>query len=135
MSRTLTVVVSGVVGIGLGALGGQILFGGSAWNLIVWAIVAIAIGLLPTDRLTALLASGVYGYLLCAVFLYTANTCGAPVAQRILFALALALVGPVCSIALTLLARVVSRQLRGRRRGRQDARADALPTTRTPSDE
>ncbi|GAA4141543.1 hypothetical protein [Leifsonia shinshuensis] len=115
MNRTLTVVVSGAVGIGLGALSGRILFGGSAWNLIPWAIVAIAIGLLATDRLTALLASGVYGYLLCAVFLYTANASNTPQAQRILFALVLGLVGPVCSIVLTLLARVISRQLVRRR--------------------
>ena len=115
MSRTLTVVISGVVGIGLGALSGRILFGGSAWNLIVWAIVASAIGFLVTDRLTALLASGVYGYLLCAVFLYVANTSSTPQTQRILFALALALIGPLCSIAFTLLTRVISRLLVRRR--------------------
>lgn len=111
MTRTITVVLGGAVGIGLGALSGRILFGGSAWNLIVWAIIAIAIGLLRTDRLTALLASGVYGYLLCAVFLYAANTSHTPATQRILFALALGLVGPLCSIALTLLTRVMSRQI------------------------
>lgn len=116
MTRTVTVVLSGAVGIALGALSGRILFGGSAWNLIIWAIIAIAIGLLPTDRLTALLASGIYGYLLCAVFLYVANTSDTPVTQRVLFALALALVGPICSIALTLLTRLVSRQLVRRRR-------------------
>lgn len=116
MSRTLTVVAGGAVWIGLGALSGRILFGGSAWNLIVWAIVAIGIGLLPTDRLTALLASGVYGYLLSAVFLYAANTSSTPVLQRILFALALALIGPLCSIALTALTRLVHRPSVRRRR-------------------
>lgn len=116
MTRTLTVVLGGAVGVALGALGGRILFGGSAWNVILWAIIAIAIGLVAVDGLTAVLASGVYGYLLSAVFLYVANTSTAPVTQRILFALALALVGPICSIALTLLSRLVSRQLVRRRR-------------------
>lgn len=116
MTRTLAVVVAAVVGIGVGALSGRILFGGSAWNLILWAVLAIGIGLLPTDRLTAVLASGAYGYLLSAVFLYTANTGSAPVAQRILFALALALLGPVCSIALTALTRLLYRPSVRRRR-------------------
>lgn len=107
MTRTLTVILSGAVGIGLGALSGRILFDGSAWNLILWAIIAISIGLLPIDRLTAVLASGVYSYLLCAVFLYVANTSHTPVTQRILFALVLAVVGPLCSIAVTLLTRLV----------------------------
>lgn len=115
MTRTVTVVLSGAIGVALGALGGRVLFGGSAWNLIPWAIIAIAIGLFAVDRLTAILASGVYGYLLSAVFLYVANTSNAPVTQRIAFSLALALVGPVCSIALTLLTRLASRQ-RVRRR-------------------
>lgn len=115
MSRTLTVVISGLVGIGLGALSGRILFGGSAWNLIPWTIVALAIGLVAADRRTALLASGVYGYLLSAVFLYIANTSNTPMVQRFLFALMLALVGPVCAIALALLARLVAPRIsRGR---------------------
>ncbi|HEY4266586.1 MAG TPA: hypothetical protein VGM94_00200 [Galbitalea sp.] len=107
MTRLLTVVVSGVVGVGLGALSGRILFGGSAWNLIPWAIIAIAIGLVADDRRTALIASGIYGYLLCAVFLYVANTGTAPLTQRIVFALALGLIGPLCAIALTLISRIV----------------------------
>lgn len=118
MSRALTVFLSGAVGLGLGALSGRILFGGSAWNLILWAIIAIAIGLIATDQLTALLASGVYGYLLSAVFLYVANTSNTPIAQRVLFALVLALIGPVCSIALTLAARLI--RLRARRHRHSD---------------
>lgn len=107
MTRTLTVGISGAVGIGLGALSGRILFDGTVWNLIPWAIVAIAIGLIADHGRTALLASGVYGYLLVAVFLYAANTSNTPIAQRILFALVLALIGPVCSIALTVIARLI----------------------------
>ncbi|MGN6198676.1 hypothetical protein [Humibacter sp.] len=107
MTRILTVVVSGAVGVGLGALSGRILFDGTAWNMIPWAIVAIAIGLVTDNRRTALLASGTYGYLLVAVFLYAANTGNTPVAQRILFALALGLVGPVCTIALTVITRLI----------------------------
>ncbi|GAB3808905.1 hypothetical protein GCM10028798_35770 [Humibacter antri] len=107
MTRTLTVVVSGAVGVGLGALSGRILFGGTAWNLIPWAIAAIAIGLIVYDRRTALLASAIYGYLLVAAFLYAANTGNSTVAGRILFALALALVGPVCSITLTSIVRLI----------------------------
>jgi hypothetical protein len=107
MTRTLTIVLSGAVGIALGALSGRILFGGSAWNLILWAIIALAIGLFPTDRLTAVLAAGVYGYLLSAVFLYVANTSNTPVTQRVLFALTLALIGPLCSITLALLGRLL----------------------------
>ncbi|MCI0159395.1 hypothetical protein KNO15_22055 [Leifsonia shinshuensis] len=117
MSRTLTVILCGAIGIGLGALSGRILFGGSAWNLIPWAIVAIAIGLIPTNRLTALLASGIYGYLLVAVFLFAANTSNTPPAQRILFALTLALIGPLCSIALTLLTRLLRLRVLRRWRG------------------
>jgi hypothetical protein len=115
MTRTLTIVIGGAVGIGLGALSGRILFSGSALNLILWAIVAIAIGFVADDLGTAVLASAVYGYLLSAAFLYVANTSSTPVAQRILFALALALIGPVCSVALTLLARLVDRRIVRRR--------------------
>ncbi|WP_426623679.1 hypothetical protein ACPPVW_13815 [Leifsonia sp. McL0607] len=122
MTRTLTVVLSGAVGIGIGALSGRILFGGSAANLIFWAIIAIAIGIIAADRLTALLASGVYGYLLSAVFLYVANTSNTPLTQRILFALALALIGPICSVALTLLARLLYLQVLRRRRDPRTAR-------------
>lgn len=118
MTRVLTVVASGLVGVGLGAVSGRILFGGSAWNLIPWAIVAIVIGLIADDRRTALLASGIDGHLLSAVFLYVANTSNTPLAQRLLFALALALVGPICSIALTVLARLIYRRVvRPRPRG------------------
>ena len=107
MTRILTLVISGAVGAGLGALSGRILFGGTAWNMIPWAIIAIAIGLLADNGRTVLLASGIYGYLLVAVFLYTANTGNTPFAGRILFALALGLVGPVCSIVLTVITRLI----------------------------
>lgn len=114
MTRVRTVVISGLVGVGLGAFSGRILFGGSAWDLIPWAVVAVAIGLIADDRSTALLASGIYGYLLSVVFLYVANTGDTPLAQRVLFALALGLAGPVYSIAFTLIARLLRRAL-GRR--------------------
>jgi hypothetical protein len=65
--RILGIVISGLVGAGIGALSGRILFGGSAWNLIPWGIGAVAIGLIADDRRTALLAFGAYGYLLSAV--------------------------------------------------------------------
>ena len=107
MTRTLTIVISGAVGVGLGALSGRILFDGTAWNLIPWAIIAIAIGLVADNQTTALLASGIYGYLLVAVFLYAANTADTPIAGRVLFALVLGFVGPVCSIALTVVARLI----------------------------
>lgn len=115
MKSFLTIAISGVVGAGLGALSGRILFDGSAWNLIPWAVVAVAIGLVATGRRTALLASGIYGYLLTVVFLYAANTSNTPVAQRILFALALGVVGPICSIALTLITRLISLRLNRQR--------------------
>ena len=125
MTRILTAGIGGLVGAGLGALSGRILFGGSVWNLIPWAIVAVAIGLVVDDRRTALLASGSYGYLLSVVFLSVADTSSTPLAQRVLFALALGLAGPVCSIALTLIARPFRY-----RRGRQTtpgAERRALP--------
>ncbi|GAB3614774.1 hypothetical protein [Humibacter ginsengisoli] len=115
MTRALTVVLSGVVGVALGAVSGRILFGGTAWNLIPWAIVAIAIGVVAGNLRTALLASAIYGYLLVAAFLYAANTGDTPFAGRILFALTLALVGPVFSIGLTVIARLVYLRI-GRRR-------------------
>lgn len=114
MTRSLTVVISGLAGVGLGALSGRILFDGSAWNLIPWAIVAVAIGLIADDRRTALVASAIYGYLLSVAFLYVANTGDTPFIQRVLFALALGLAGPVYSIAFTLIARLLRRAL-GRR--------------------
>ena len=107
MTRILTIVISGAVGVGLGALSGRILFDGSAWNMVPWAIVAITIGLVADNGRTALLASGIYGYLLVVVFLFAANTGDTPFAQRALFALALGLVGPVCSIALTVITRLI----------------------------
>lgn len=112
MTRSLTVVISGLVGVGLGALSGRILFDGSAWNLIPWAIVAVAIGLVADDRRTALLGSAIYGYLLSVAFLYVANTGDTPLAQRVLFALTLGLAGPVYSIAFTLIARLLRRRIR-----------------------
>ena len=110
--RVLIVAGSALVGIGLGALSGRILFGGTAWNMIPWAIAALAIGVVARELRTALLASALYGYLLVAVFLLVANAGSAPVWQRILFAAALGLVGPVCAIPLALLARAVSARFR-----------------------
>lgn len=107
MTRTATVVASGGIGAALGALSGRILFGGSAWNLIPWAGIALAIGIIADGRRAALLASGIYGYLLSAVFLFVADTSSNPVAQRILYASVLGLAGPVCSIVLTLIAHTI----------------------------
>jgi hypothetical protein len=111
--RALTVSISGLVGAGLGALSGRLLFGGSAWNLIPWAIGSIVIGVID-DRRTALLASGIYGYLLTVAFLYTANTGNAPLAQRVGFALVLGLIGPIGSIILTIIGRLIFVRLRRR---------------------
>jgi len=112
----LGVAISALVGIGLGALSGQILFGGSAWNVIPWAAVACAIGIVMRRLGAAVAASVVYGYLLVAVFLFAANTSSTALVQRVLFSLALGLVGPVCSIPITLVTRWI--RLRVRPHGR-----------------
>lgn len=116
-NRVLVVVVSGLVGPGLGALSGRILFGGTAWNLTPWAIAAIAIGVVARELRTALLASACYGYLLVAAFLLVANTGNAPLGQRILFAAGLALVGPVCAIPLAVVTRAIAVRTRRRPSG------------------
>jgi hypothetical protein len=111
-ARVLIVAAGALVGIGLGALSGRILFGGSAWNLIPWALVAIAIGLVARDLRTAVVASAVYGYLLCAAFLFVANAGDVSLGQKIGFALALGVVGLVCAVALAVPTFLISRRAR-----------------------
>ncbi|MDL9977961.1 hypothetical protein [Microbacterium candidum] len=113
-SRAAFVLVSAAVGAGLGALSGQILFGGTAWTLIPWALGAIAIGIFANRMGTAILASGLYGYLLVALFLLTANTSHTALLPRILFALGLAFVGPVCAIPAAVVARLITKRVRSR---------------------
>jgi len=111
-NRILVVAASALVGLGLGALSGRILFNGTVWNLIPWGIAALAIGVVARGWRTALLASACYGYLLVAAFLYVANAGNVALWQRILFAAALALIGPVCAIPLTAVARAISGRFR-----------------------
>lgn len=113
-SRVALVVVSAAVGAGLGALSGRILFGGTAWVLIPWALGAIAIGILADRMGTAILASALYGYLLVAMFLLTANTSHTALLPRLLFAFGLALVGPVCAIPAAVIARLIMKRVRSR---------------------
>lgn len=113
----LVVAVGGLVGIGLGALSGSILFGGSAWNLIPWAVGAVAIGLVARGVGTTVLASACYGYLLTAAFLFAANQGSAPLGQRILFTVLLALIGPVCAIPIAVLTRLIVVRTAGRKTG------------------
>ncbi|CAN5148527.1 hypothetical protein BH11ACT3_BH11ACT3_21820 [soil metagenome] len=114
-TRAVTIGLSTLIGIGLGALSGRILFGGSVWNLIPWAVVAMVIGLVAQSLGSAALASGGYGYSLVAMFLFVANAGDQSFGERTLFAVALALVGPVCSIPLSLTALLLRRRARRER--------------------
>jgi hypothetical protein len=114
-ARGAAVAIAAVAGLMLGTFSGSFLFGGSAWNLIPWALGAIAIGFLARGFGTVALASGVYGYLLTAAFLFTANSGGGSLGQHALFALALGLVGPVCAIPLALASHATSRRTRKER--------------------
>src|SRR4051812_31656809 len=96
MAKYLTAVVVGIV---IGAAGPQYVFLGP-YSLILWGLVALALGLWCNKR-ESLIAGALYGFCLSLAFLISGYTGTASLVSRLPFFILLAAFGAICGIALS----------------------------------
>ncbi len=96
-------VISIVVGAGLGIIGSQYLFVGSALSLIPWGIGGLVIGAWSDNRRASILNGFCYGFILAFVFMVAGYTGTASLLSRLPFFALLGLFGAVCGLILGIL--------------------------------
>jgi len=90
------IVIVIAIGLFLGWLCARVVFVGSWWALLPWAVAGLLIGWFSPGWLFAVIAGAVYGFVLSDTFLIAGYEGSAPLGSVILFFAALGLVGALC---------------------------------------
>ena len=91
-----------IFGLVLGFVNAKILFVGSAFSLIPWAIVGAFVGFLTNKKKDAVLSGALYGFVLSVVFIISGYNGTRPLIAVMPFFILLGLFGAVCGLVLGL---------------------------------
>jgi hypothetical protein len=104
----VSIIVSIIVG---GAIG---FVGGSAWVLILWAIVGLAIGAFAASKKAAMVNGAVYGFVLSYIFMIASYSGKASLSTKLLPFLLFGIFGATCGLVLALVGAVIAMRKRAR---------------------
>jgi hypothetical protein len=93
----------------LGGLLAKFIFDGSAWNLILWAVTGIGIGIFARSKKEAGVSGALYGFVLSFLFMVRGYQGTAPLVTRFAPFAVLGLFGAVCGTVLGLIGSVTMR--------------------------
>lgn len=106
-----------VIGVVLGIVGSRIILVGSAWSLLVWGVIGLALGWWAVRMSRALLNGAAYGFSLAFAFMLAGYSGTAPILMRVFPFALIGLVGAVCGLALALGGTLARRVMVRRRTG------------------
>jgi hypothetical protein len=92
--------LAGAAGAVLGFACARVVFVGSGWSIVAWAVVGLILGASATEPCRALLHGAVYGFVLSFVFMVAGYQGDADTVTRIPFFTALGIVGALSGLAL-----------------------------------